>query len=346
MLVLKESDVLGLLSNVSVPECRHLLERLHDVLREYTQTKSAPPAERTIHQPEREVIVSKVGTTTLFMPSSITTSTGVKVVTIGPRGLKGAITLFAPEGELLGLVNAEEVTAFRTALAVMIPLVRYARRAKTTNMVVLGAGRQAEWHVKLGLLLGGVQHVTVVNRSEPRRMEQLFGEMRDKWPAATCQLLLKTAPDYDQRLRECLAVADVVCCCTPATTPHFPASYLNQSPRPRFISLIGSYKPAMREIDSETLLSGAGGRIFVDTKEGCLAEAGELIEAHVTEDQLVEIGELLDDSPLPLEGHGQGHGQGNVVFKCVGLGIMDIVMAGELLGMAKEKGAGVTVDDF
>lgn len=266
------------------------------------------------------------------MPSSITTSTAVKTVTISSKGLKGCINVFAPEGELLGVLNAEEVTAFRTSLAVMIPYIRYPH--SKTRLVVFGAGRQAEWHVKLALLLGEVKRVTVVNRSSPRRMEQLFVDLQKRYPDVTFRLLLKTTPDFEAQLQNAISNAEAIYCCTPATTPHFPSSYLDK--KPRFISLIGSYKPSMQEIDSETLLSGKS--IYVDTKEWCLSEAGELINAKVTEDQLIEIGELQDNEPLKVEG--------NVIFKCVGLGIMDLVMARELLEMAKEKGTGLIVDDF
>ncbi|KAJ9601861.1 hypothetical protein H2200_013660 [Cladophialophora chaetospira] len=266
------------------------------------------------------------------MPSSVTTSTGIKIVTISSKGLKGCINVFAPEGELLGLLNAEEVTAFRTSLAVMIPYVRW--RNSKRRLIVFGAGRQAEWHVKLALSLGETKHITVVNRSGGRRMEQLFADLSKKYPDAVFELLLKSSNDFDSRLRQSLVESDVIFCCTPATAPHFPFDYLDS--KSRFISLIGSYKPSMREIDSRTLLSGE--RIYVDTKEGCLVEAGELIEANVDADQLVEIGELQGDEPLATEK--------NLVFKCVGLGIMDLVIAGELLGMAEEKGVGLKVDDF
>ncbi|KAL6246622.1 hypothetical protein RBB50_006861 [Rhinocladiella similis] len=334
MLILKERDVYGLLSNLTVPECRRLLQSLHNILREYTRAKHAAPSDCTIFQPQRAVITTKLGNTTLFMPSSITTTTGMKVVTISQAGLKGAINVFSPDGTLLGLLNADHVTAFRTALAVMIPFVRYPY-AKD-NMVVFGAGRQAEWHVKLALLLGegAVKRVTVVNRRTPRSAEQLFETLRQKYPDTSFEILLKTASDYDAKLEERLKASNIVCCTTPATEPHFPASYLDHNPR--YISLIGSYKPEMEEVDTETLLSGE--YIYVDTEEGCLSEAGELIKANVQEHQLIELGELLSDKPFAL--------QGNLVFKCVGLGIMDTVMGGELLQMAQEKDIGLVVDDF
>ncbi|KIW19486.1 hypothetical protein PV08_00058 [Exophiala spinifera] len=334
MLILKERDVYSLLSDLTVQECRRLLDSLHGILREYTRTKHAAPSNRTIIQPHRAVITTKLGNTTLFMPSSVTTTTGMKVVTISPTGLKGAINVFSPDGTLLGLLNADHVTAFRTALAVMIPFVRYPYSKE--HIVVFGAGRQAEWHVKLALLLGegAVKRITVVNRSTPRVIEQLFEVLRSKYPGTSFEVLLKTDSDYEAKLEELLKASNVVFCCTPSTEPHFPASYLDHNPR--YISLIGSYKPEMQEVDTETLLSGE--YIYVDTEEGCLSEAGELIKANVQEHQLIELGELLSDKPFAL--------QGNLVFKCVGLGIMDTVMGGELLQMAKEKDLGLIVDDF
>ena len=332
MIILKEQEVYSLLSDITVPECHRLLTSLHNVLRAYSASKDAPQAEQTIHQPERESIVTKLGNTTLFMPSSITTSTGIKVVTISSKGLKGCINIFGPEGDLLGVLNAEEITAFRTSLAIMIPFIRWPM-AKT-NIVVFGAGRQAEWHIKLALLLGNPKHISVVNRGSPRRMEQLFADLHRKYPGVVFQLLLKTAHDFEAKLRDKLSSSDVIFCCTPATTPHFPFSYLNE--KPRFISLIGSYKPAMQEVDSETLLSGDC--IYVDTKAGCLAEAGELINANVSADQLVEVGELQSDDQFTT-------GK-NIIFKCVGLGIMDLVMASELINMAQLKSVGLTVDNF
>ncbi|OAP56560.1 hypothetical protein AYL99_09739 [Fonsecaea erecta] len=333
MIVLKERDVHSLLSNISVPECKRLRTDLHDILRAYSSTKNVSSSEQTIHQPERVSIVTRTGNTSLFMPSSITTSTGIKTVTISPKGLKGCVNVFAPDGELLGILNAEEVTAFRTSLAVMIPYILWPNTKR--NIVVFGAGRQAEWHLKLALLLGNAMHVTVVNRSSPRRMEQLFAELQRENADLVCRVLLKTAEDFDSQLQECLLSSDVIFCCTPSTTPHFPFSYLDT--KPRFISLIGSYKPSMQEIDSETLLSG--GDIYVDTKEGCLIEAGELIKAKVQGDKLIEIGELHKTKPLKNQGK-------NVIFKCVGMGIMDLVMAGSLLRMAMEKGTGLIVEDF
>jgi ornithine cyclodeaminase len=42
------------------------------------------------------------------------------------------------------------------------------------------------------------------------------------------------------------------------------------------VDLVGSFRPDMREADSEVLVRA---RVFVDSREGALAEAGELLHA-------------------------------------------------------------------
>ncbi|KAH6681046.1 ornithine cyclodeaminase [Plectosphaerella plurivora] len=335
MLILKNPDVEALLNNLSTKDCLALLEQLHKTLQECTASRHA--TDSTIHQPPRESIATKDGNTTLFMPCSVTSSTAIKIVTVSSGGLKGCINMFAPDGKLLGLLNAEQITAFRTSLAVMIPYLRFP--GQKSNIIVFGAGKQAEWHIRLALLLGeDVKRITVVNRSSPRGITALYETLRKEHPNVQFDVLLKDAADYDSQLRSRLEASDAIFCCTPATTPHFPHSYLGT--RPRFISLIGSYKPSMKEIDSETLLSG--GAIFVDSKEDCLIESGELITAGVSEEQLVEIGDLdAFEKALASKGAEKTH-----VFKCVGFAIMDLLVARELLLLAKEKGVGLDIGDI
>ena len=42
------------------------------------------------------------------------------------------------------------------------------------------------------------------------------------------------------------------------------------------VDLAGAFKPTMREVDGDTV---AAARVYVDTREGALAEAGDLIQA-------------------------------------------------------------------
>jgi hypothetical protein len=93
-----------------------------------------------------------------------------------------------------------------------------------------------------------------------------------------------------------------------------------------------------------------------------LREAGEIIQAKLTPDQVVELGELLmlkreaerqkgvhveEGCNLQQDkGLKEWLTRGNVIFKCVGIGLMDVVVGNELVRMARERGVGTTIDNF
>jgi len=98
------------------------------------------------------------------------------------------------------------------------------------------------------------------------------------------------------------------------------------------------------------------GVIVVDSLEASLKEAGEIIAAELTGHELVELGELVmvkraEQQEIEL---GQGDGEesglrkwvmgGNVIYKSVGLGIMDLCVGNDVVKMAREKKIGTTVD--
>lgn len=355
MRLISEKDLAHLLRHLTPAQTQQLLHDLSQGLGVFSaESSSASTSRKTIHQPLRTSLVTENGDTSLFMPVSDTATTGIKIVTVPAKGrIQGVINVLSPAGRLLGVLSAAEVTAFRTALATMTLLTRCTSIPKR-QLVIFGAGPQAEWHARLALLLfhESVAAITFVNRGQGRLdalCQETFPQLREKYPQVTFSayskesLQMNSGESYETKLQADLAASDVIFCCTPSTEPIFPYAYLQRAPKQRFISLIGSYKPHMREIDSDTLLSGEDGRrIYVDSKEACLEESGELIAAKVTADQLVEIGELFAPNEpfkdvIPPPG-------ANVVFKCVGMGIMDLIVAKRILALADELGIGVDAD--
>ena len=100
-----------------------------------------------------------------------------------------------------------------------------------------------------------------------------------------------------------------------------------------------------------------GGVIVVDSLSACLKEAGEIIQAGITAEQLVEVGELLMVKKASLKEIEMGTGEGekglkkwlsggNVIYKSVGLGLMDICVGEDLVALAMERGVGTTIAEF
>lgn len=351
MHLVSEPSVAKILRGLTQEQCHDFINAFSEALATVTAESSIPQAERLIHQPLRNSLVTRDQNLSLFMPVSNTANTGIKIVTAPTTGgIVGVINVFSADGRILGILSAAELTAFRTALATMTLFVRCSSIRKE-HVLIFGSGRQAEWHARLALLLvpEQIKKITFVNRGRAKltALEKgLLAELGSLRPDIALNTLAQEGtPDYEGRLQSDLAASDVIFSCTPSTQPNFPFSYLSESgpAKTRFISLIGSYKPHMREIDTETLLSG-GGKIYVDSKEACLEESGELITAEVGEEQLVEIGGLFggkgDAEPV------EGPNRGNIVFKCVGMGVMDLVVAKKMLDVAQRQGEGVHIAGF
>lgn len=294
-------------------------------------------------------------------------------VTSRPRG---SLTLFSPNGRPSALINATELTAFRTALASTI---LFKRRKSVHTITVFGAGKQAYWHIRLALLLRPheTHHVNIITRSFDRAgplLEEIYSqENGGNWPphSAKITVLSREYNEYERLLKERVRAADVIFCCTPSTERLFPASFLTSPEgkrKGRLVSAIGSYKPTMMELDPELLRHAVaphhqhrhihksapmGGAIVVDSISACLEEAGEVIKAQLRPEEVVELGELFI---LKREAMRTGHEidqglsewieRGNVVYKSVGLGLMDVVVGGEVVRIAEERGVGTTVEDF
>ena len=251
------------------------------------------------------------------------------------------------------------------------------------SITVFGAGKQAYWHIRLALILRGpnIHHVNIINRSfsttEPLMREiytsEDWADLRNSNDKLRFSALSPEFGEYTRLLKEHVRSADIIFCCTPSTTPLFPAEHLTSSEgrkKGRYISLIGSYKPHMVELHPDILRQAVepdhrhhhhkhadkGGVVVVDSLEACLKEAGEVIQAGLTAQQLVEIGELImvrKAAMREIEAGGEGEkglkrwlDSGNVVYKSVGLGIMDLCVGEDLVFLARERGNGITVDNF
>jgi len=317
------------------------------------------------------------------------------------------------DGAPRALINAEELTAFRTALA---STMLFKKRTNVHDMVVFGAGKQAYWHIRLALLLRGpeIHHLNIINRSfetaynlierlyKPHDEPAVFPKINVPTAETTdlarpkIQILTPAHNEYERLLKSTVRGSSVIFCTTPSLTPLFPASYLTNTEgrkKGRYIAAIGSYKPHMLELHPDILRQNVApehkhhhhkhartsGAIIVDSVEACLKEAGEIIQAGISGREVVEIGELLmlkkeadrqraeqakdmDSRGVELgeakkvkgqkkEGENDGGlmdwlQRGNVIYKSVGLGLMDVQVGMDVVRLADERGVGTSIENF
>jgi ornithine cyclodeaminase/alanine dehydrogenase-like protein (mu-crystallin family) len=107
------------------------------------------------------------------------------------------------------------------------------------------------------------------------------------------------------------------------------------------INAIGAFKPEMQEVDEETICRA---RIFVDSVEACLEEAGDLIiplkRGLIQEtDILAELGEVA-------AGRKKGRSSASEItyFKSVGNAVQDVSVAQAIYDRARGKNLGREVE--
>ena len=186
------------------------------------------------------------------------------------------------------------------------------------TITVFGSGLQAYWHVRLALLTRGstVKHVYIINRRFSENAGQMLKKFtlippsvkeREGWGETKFSMLTPTFHDYDRLQKEQIRAADVIFCCTPSQEDLFDGSILTSHEgrrKGRLIVAVGSYKPGMRELPDALIQQATrsherphrhfhkhaedGGVIVVDSLEGALTEAGEIITGNIGPKKLVE----------------------------------------------------------
>ena len=270
----------------------------------------------------------------LFMPAYCQglAAAGMKLVTVMNGNPAKNLPLLhskylyvsAETGEILSLMDAEFLTALRTA-AVSALVTDLLGKSGGRTMAVFGTGVQAWYHVEVFTKLFSIGEVLVFGQT-PELGEQ-FAERIER------QL---RKPSRRAILNE-LKRADIICTCTTNPAPLFELKDLSSAVH---INAIGAYRPTTREIGSDVMAQAI---IVVDSYEGAFHEAGELVLAlsegvigrhnvHASIDELVSGGKPAPDADNRI-----------TVFKSVGMALEDLVAANLAYRRAIERGIGTNV---
>ncbi|ETS74136.1 hypothetical protein PFICI_14002 [Pestalotiopsis fici W106-1] len=377
--ILGNSQVHDLLIGLSRSDIQSIKNEIGESLIQF----STGPEEA--YQPEPGIVVRPDGQKVLFRPFTSVERVGVKVIveppsrsasapanlqTLGgqPSALapiRGLLAVCDKDGRAVGVINAEEVTGYRTSLSAMI---MYMERLKTDNIVVFGAGMQALWHIRLALALRGdeIKRIHVINRS-PSRAEATVKKLREenqhRWKScAKIDFLASTHKKYESELERLTGEADAIFCTIPSGKPHFPASYIKldeTNTKGPYISAIGSWQPGMIELDPSLMRRAAEasiryhlpghpeGAVIVDDRKCCLLHTDELIQSKLHGRQTIAVGEILQ-----MKQRASGCSmdawlkEGFVIYKSVGVGVTDLAAGNAILSLAAKHHLGTKVANF
>ena len=207
--------------------------------------------------------------TLLLMPAWSEAFTGLKTVVVKTDNpAQGLPTITASyllidnrTGAPVAVMDGTELTRRRTAAASALAADYLARKDSCVHLVV-GTGALARHFVHAYAAMRPIRTVLLHNRS-PGKAEALAAELAQEGVSA------EAAPDLEQAM----AKADIISCATTSTAPILRGQWLKPGTH---VDLVGAFKPGMRESDGDAV---ARARVYVDTREGAEAEAGDLIQA-------------------------------------------------------------------
>ncbi|GLB42664.1 putative ornithine cyclodeaminase/mu-crystallin family protein [Lyophyllum shimeji] len=384
LLVLSSSDVDHVSSKFTPKELQDLMARVFHLI---SSPPQSPPLVATPHRTS----IPMQNHTALFMPARLSHpalhGTTLKAVCVprksgDTRGLPAStIVLDEDTGAVKAIVNARSLTALRNAAGSLLSTTLVGLH-HPTSVVTFGAGKQIEAHLDLHLRsFPSITSCTIVNRTLNARVQSLQSLLAARFPRVS--ITLKRLPSSTSHnaqaeaeaeaeaedVRNTVRSASLIICATPSASPLFPSSWVRTGTH---VVLIGSYTPAMREVDRALVRRAIRGTALVDSRAACALEAGELIDAGVdfTSD-VVEMGERVALAlGLGPSGSGSGEvvlntleegaavtsdsekaGQGDLdgpitMFKSVGVGVQDVAIACAVVAKAEEMGIGTVVADY
>lgn len=294
------------------------IEVMADALRAFDAGNAAQPLRSVIHLPD--------GSGSLYtMPAFVArpAALAVKLITIvhdnEARSLpthQGIVVVFDPRtGVPSLLLDAARLTAIRTA-AVSAVATRALAAESAAVLAVLGTGVQARSHIAALPLVRPVRELRIWGRTR-ERAEQLAHDILNTTPAVTMDVVVCDTA------RDAVSGADIVCTATSAREPVLHGAWLRPGVH---INAIGSSTPDAREVDSR---AAAGSRIFVDSIDAALTEAGDLLiplrDSVIRPQDWTPIGAVLNGTAP-----GRVHDDDITLFKSVGLAIEDTAAAAHI----------------
>jgi ornithine cyclodeaminase/alanine dehydrogenase-like protein (mu-crystallin family) len=207
------------------------------------------------------------------------------------------------------MVSANYLTDLRTA-ATSAVATRFLARDNVRVLGIFGTGRQARAHVRVLPLVRRFDRVLVCGTS----------------PNASRNFAQELSPEIRVPLRPadartCAAESDVICACTSSPTPLFDGKWLRPGTH---LNLVGAFQPHTREVDSASVRRS---QVFVETYDGVLAEAGDLLVP--LQEGILSRERIAGDLHELVSGKKKGRKDAGTItlFKSVGCALEDLVTA-------------------
>jgi alanine dehydrogenase len=253
------------------------------------------------------------GAILLVMPcyDSAVQAAGIKLVSVSKKaGVNAVYELLDPAtGASVARIEANYLTDLRTAATSAVATDLLARKDAET-LGIFGSGRQV------------AAHLAALPRVRNFKRFLVSGSGRSDLSAFCEKMKTELAIQIEPASAETVArESDVICTCTTSPKPLFEGNWLRPGTH---LNLVGAFQPETREVDDVTVKCA---RVVVDTYDGALAEAGDLLMP--MKSGAIDRSHILADLHEIASGKTPGriHQDDITLFKSVGCALEDLVTA-------------------
>jgi alanine dehydrogenase len=315
----------------SLVDMREAIKAIEKVFLEFHEGKAVSPKRLIINVAKHKGLM-------YYMPSylSESESLAIKIVAQYDENLKyglptilASILLSDPQnGKPLAMMEGAYLTALRTGAASGVAT-KYLARRDSKVVGVIGTGVQARTQIwAMTEVLRNIAKVKAYDVS-PGRVEGFAKDISQK---------LGLDVETVETSKQCVENSDLIVVASTSRVPVLDGNWLTKGTH---VNSIGVSGPEGRELDDTTIKKA---KIVVDTKEGVLAETGDLIvpikRGIISQENIyAELHEIVGGKKP-----GRTSDDEVTCWKAVGMAIEDAAVAKLVYDKAKKEGIGKEVE--
>ena len=256
------------------------------------------------------------------LPAALDGRTGHKAYTVGPRGARFWMTLYAHSGEMLAMIEANRLGQIRTGAASGLAT-RFLAHDTARSLGVLGTGFQARTQIEAVCLVRPIATVRVWGRDR-ERLERFCRELNASGIAV----------EAARSAQDAVANVDIVITMTSSVTPVLQGSWLQAGTH---VNAAGSNRANAHELDAEAVRRAA--IVVVEDVAQAKLESGNLMNAQADGafewNAAVTLAEIVAGTAATRTSDAQ-----ITLFESLGVGIWDIAVASNVYDTCRNSGRG------
>jgi ornithine cyclodeaminase len=287
--------------------------------------------EKNYQMPER-MHLNRDDDTILYMPCITKDIIGTKIISLFPKNkdknlpvISGIMLLNDIDTGLpKGILDGSSITAYRTG-ALGATGIKHTTGRNCKNIGLIGPGVQGFHQLLLASKVRNIENIYIYGRNK-ENLKDFINRLKKKLP----NINIRPADTSEELVKN----SEIIITATPSESPVMPNN--KELLKGKHIIAIGSYKYKMREIPDA--LYELIDEVYVDT-ELAIEESGDIIQplekGLINESQIKTLSEIMSKE--------KDFAKKTTLFKCVGMALLDVVVAEAIFTTALELNKGTHI---